>query len=167
MVLMLLHNPTFLFVLPGLLVGALGTLLMSLVFAHASLFGRAYYVHTLIGGSLLVIVSTQLIGFGLCGRAYAVYQLGDRDRWLEGLGARIHLEHGLVLALALIAAGMGLGGAIVGKWVAHGLGGLSEERVAILAATLLIVGVQVFFTSFMLSVIGLRRRMGELRSRER
>jgi glycosyltransferase involved in cell wall biosynthesis len=160
MVLMLLHNPTFLFVLPGLAVGALGAMLMSLVFAHASLFGRAYYVHTLIGGSMLVVVGTQLIGFGLCGRAYAVYQLGDRDRWLEGLGARIRLEHGLVLALALIAAGTGLGGAIVGKWAAHGLGSLSEARLAILAATLLIVGVQVFFTSFMLSVVGLRRPGG-------
>ena len=41
------------------------------------------------------------------------------------------------------------------------LGGLSEERLAILAATLLIVGVQVFFTSFLLSLIGLRRRRRE------
>jgi hypothetical protein len=30
--------------------------------------------------------------------------------------------------------------------------------VTILAATLLIVGVQIFFTSFLLSLIGLRRR---------
>jgi glycosyltransferase involved in cell wall biosynthesis len=159
--LMLVYHPSFLFVYPGIALGALGTTLMGLVFAHASLFGRAYYVHTLIGGSLLVVVGAQLFGFGLCGRAYAVYQLGDRDPWLERLGARVHLEHGLVVALALMAGGMGLGGAIVGKWAAHGLGGLAEERLAIVAATLLIVGVQVFFTSFLLSLIGLRRRADE------
>lgn len=47
---------------------------------------------------------------------------------------------------------------VVGHWIARGLGNLAEERLTILAATLVIVGVQVFFTSFMLSLIGLRRR---------
>ena len=37
-------------------------------------------------------------------------------------------------------------------------GTLSEERLAILAATLIIVGLQVFFSSFLLSILGLRRR---------
>jgi hypothetical protein len=63
-----------------------------------------------------------------------------------------------MLGLAVVLAGIALGGVIVGKWIERGLGGLSEERLAILAATLLIVGVQVFFTSFLLSLIGLRRR---------
>jgi hypothetical protein len=47
---------------------------------------------------------------------------------------------------------------IVGHWIARGLGSLAEERMTILAATFLIVGVQTFFTSFLLSLIGLRRR---------
>jgi hypothetical protein len=135
---------------------------MLLVFTHVSLFGRAYYVHTLIAGALLVVIATQLIGFGLCGRSYAVYQLGDRDPWFERLGTRIRLEHGLMFGLAVILAGVALGGVIVGKWIDRGLAGLSEERLAILAATLLIVGVQVFFTSFLLSLIGLRRRGREI-----
>jgi hypothetical protein len=57
-----------------------------------------------------------------------------------------------------MAAGVGLGAVVVGHWVARGLGSLAEERITILAATLLIVGVQVFFTSFLLSLLGLRRR---------
>jgi glycosyltransferase involved in cell wall biosynthesis len=156
--LMLVYHPNFLFLFPGALVGAIGALLMTLVFAQASLFGHQFFVHTLIGGSLLVVVGTQLVGFGLCGRSYAVYQLGDHDRWFERMGGRVRLEHGLLLGLALIAAGLGVGAVVVGHWVASGLGSLGEERVTILAATLLIVGVQVFFTSFLLSLIGLRRR---------
>jgi glycosyltransferase involved in cell wall biosynthesis len=155
--LMLLYHPTFLFLIPGLFFSAVGVLLMSLVFAHASLFGRAYFIHTLIGGSLLVVVGAQLFGFGLCGRVYAVYQLGDRDQRLERLGAKFKLEHGLLTGLALMLAGGALGAVIVARWASHGLGGLSEERETVLAATLLIVGVQVFFTSFLLSIIGLRR----------
>jgi glycosyltransferase involved in cell wall biosynthesis len=156
--LMLVYHPSFLFFLPGALAAALGSALMLLVFMHASLFGRVFFIHTLIGGSLLVVVGTQLIGFALCGRSYAVYQLGDRDPLLERAGSRVKLEHGLLLGVALMLGGAVLGGVIVVRWLAHGLGGLSEERVAILAATLLIVGVQVFFTSFLLSLIGLRRR---------
>jgi hypothetical protein len=58
----------------------------------------------------------------------------------------------------LSLAGLTLGAVIVGRWVAQGLGGLAEEKLTILSTTLLIVGVQVFFTSFLLSLLGLRRR---------
>jgi hypothetical protein len=35
---------------------------------------------------------------------------------------------------------------------------LSEERLAVLASALVLVGIQIFFTSFLLSILGLRRR---------
>ena len=50
-----------------------------------------------------------------------------------------------------------LGAVIVGTWISHGLGSLSDERLAIVAASLLIVGIQIFFSSFLLSILGLRR----------
>jgi glycosyltransferase involved in cell wall biosynthesis len=156
--LMLLHNPNFLFLLPGLVFALVGTVLTALVFVHASLFGRTFFIHTLIGGSLLLIVGTQLFGFGLCGRAYALNHLGDRDPWLERNIRRFRLEQGLMAGLGLISAGMALGAVVVSHWIAHGLGSLSEERVSILATTLVIIGIQVFFTSFLLSVVGLRRQ---------
>jgi glycosyltransferase involved in cell wall biosynthesis len=159
--LMLVYHPNFLFFVPGALAAATGTALMLLVFLHVSLFGRTYYIHTLVGGSLLAVVGTQLFGFALFGRSYAVYQLGDRDPSFERVGARVKLEHGLLIGLGVMIAGLALGGVIIARWAARGLGGLAEERLTILAATLLIVGVQVFFTSFMLSVIGLRRRPNE------
>src|SRR6266508_3049658 len=147
--LMLLYNPNFLFLLPGMLVALVGAV---------SLFGHTFLVHTLIAGSRLVVVGTQLLGFGLCGRIYAVHHLGDRDPWLERRIAHFRLEHGLLLGGGLTAAGTVLGGVIVAQWIIRGLGSLSEERVTILAATLVIVGIQVFFTSFLLSILSLRRR---------
>ena len=43
-------------------------------------------------------------------------------------------------------------------WFDRGFGQLSEERLAVLAATLIIIGLQIFFSSFLLSILGLRRR---------
>jgi hypothetical protein len=57
-----------------------------------------------------------------------------------------------------MAAGLAVGGIVVAHWIARGLGSLADERITILAATLIIVGVQIFFTSFLLSLLGLRRR---------
>ena len=156
--LILVYNPTFLFLVPGLAMLLLGAALTLLVFARASIFGHGLYVHTLIAGSLLVVVGMQVIGFGLCARAYGVYQLGERDRWLERMQSRFRLEHGLLLGALVALAGLVMEGIIVGRWIARGLGTLSEERLAILAATLVIAGLQIFFTSFLLSIIGLRRR---------
>jgi hypothetical protein len=114
----------------------------------------------MIGGSLLLVVGTQLVGFGLCGRFYAVYQLGDHDPKLEAVARRIRLEHGLMLGVALMIAGFVLGVLVAHHRLVAGLDSLTESRMSILAVTLLIVGVQVFFTSFLLSLIGLRRRGG-------
>jgi glycosyltransferase involved in cell wall biosynthesis len=156
--LMLVYNPTFLFLAPGAVLFGLGALIMLLVFAHVPILGRHLYIHTLLGGSLLVVVGAQVIGFGLCARAYGVYQLGDRDPWLQRMQSRFRLEHGLLAGAAVTLVGLVFEAVIVVKWVARGLGGLAEERLSVVAATLVIVGLQTFFTSFLLSIMGLRRR---------
>src|SRR5207248_10364197 len=54
--LMLLYNPDFLFLLPGVLVALAGTVITAAAFAHASFFGHSLELHALIGGSLLMVV---------------------------------------------------------------------------------------------------------------
>ena len=130
-----------------LLLGALVTLT---VFAHISVFGREWFVHTLIGGAALIIVGTQVIGLGLCGRAFGVHFMGERDPWFQRMEARFRLEHGLLLGGAFMLAGLVAGGFIVGTWIGHGFGTLGQARLAILAATFTIAGIQIFFTSFLL-----------------
>jgi hypothetical protein len=105
-------------------------------------------------------VGTQLVGFGLCARTFAVHQLGDPDPWVERKIGRVRLEHGLALGGGLTVAGVTLGGVVVGEWVARGLGSLGEERILILGATLVTVGLQVVFTSFLISILAMRPRHG-------
>jgi glycosyltransferase involved in cell wall biosynthesis len=155
---LLVHSPTHLFIVPGAAMAVLGALISITVLAQFDVFGRAWDLHTMIAGSLLMIVGTQVLGLGLCAHAYGTYFMGERDRWFDRMRAQLKLEHGLVLGGAVIVAGLVLAGVIVAKWIDRGLGALSEERLAILAATLFIVGLQVFFTAFLLSILGLRRR---------
>jgi hypothetical protein len=103
----------------------------------------------------------QAIGLGLSARAFGVYFISEQDQLFQKLRTRLKLEHGLLLALAVGLAGLALMGVIIGRWAAHGFGGLREERLAILAATVISVAAQIFFTSFLLSIIGLRRRRDE------
>jgi hypothetical protein len=99
-----------------------------------------------------------VLALGLCAHAYGKYFMGERDPWFDRMRARFRLEHGLLAGGAIVFAGIVLGGVIVGIWVDRDFGTLSEERLAILAATLIVVGLQVFFSSFLLSILGLRRR---------
>jgi hypothetical protein len=155
--LMLVHSPNFLFILPGAVLSILGALVILFVFAGTSLFGRTLYVHSLIGGALLLIVGSQVVALGLCGRAYGYFHMEERDAWFDKMSGRFHLEHGLLAGAVVTLAGVGVGVAIVAQWIGHSFGSLGEARLAILAATLFIVGIQIFFVSFLLSIISLDR----------
>ena len=71
--------------------------------------------------------------------------------------ARFKLEHGLLAEAADLLVGVSLLTFIGAKWVGSGGGALSETELWLLAATLVIVGLQIFFSSFLLSILGLRR----------
>jgi hypothetical protein len=155
--LILVYNPTFLFLLPGAVMLVAGSLISLLVFVQPPI-GRGLYIHSLILGCLLIILGVQAIGFGLCARAYGVYFISDQDKLFQRLRSRFRLEHGLVVAGTVSVTGIALFGVVFGQWAAGGFGTLSEARLAIVGATLIAVAAQIFFTSFMLSILGLRRR---------
>jgi glycosyltransferase involved in cell wall biosynthesis len=154
----LVYNPTFLFLLPGMVMLLAGSLITLLVFVHVPVFGRNLYIHSEIVGCLLVLVGVQAVGTGLAARAFGVYFISEQDRLFQKLRARLRLEHGLAVAVVFAAAGLALLGYVIETWVSRGFGTLREERLAILAMTVVAVGAQLFFTSFLISILGLRRR---------
>jgi glycosyltransferase involved in cell wall biosynthesis len=155
---LLVHSPTHLFLVPGTLMLVLGTFVSLASLAHLSLFGREWQLHSMIAGSLLMIVGTQVACLGLCAHAYGMYFMGDRDPWFERMRARFRLEHGLLVGGLISFAGLAVAAVIAIHWAQRGFGSLSEERLAVFAATLIVVGLQIFFSSFLLSILGLRRR---------
>jgi glycosyltransferase involved in cell wall biosynthesis len=154
---LLVHSPTHLFIVPGLTMAGLGLALMAFVAAGLDFFGRAWGLHTLIGGALLMIVGTQVLALGLCAHAYGTYFMSERDPWFDRMRARFRLEHGLLLGGAFMLVGAASGAVVVLTWISNGFGQLAYEKLALVAAALLIVGIQIFFSSFLLSILGLRR----------
>ncbi|MGA9635541.1 MAG: glycosyltransferase family 2 protein, partial [Solirubrobacterales bacterium] len=76
---LLIHSPLHLFLLPGALLAGLGVLVMAGVLAHVTVLGHQWDIHTLIGGSLLLILGTQVAALGLCALTYGVYFMGEEN----------------------------------------------------------------------------------------
>jgi glycosyltransferase involved in cell wall biosynthesis len=155
---LLVHSPTHLFIVPGAVLLLIGLLISAISLSQMPILGREWNLHTLIAGELMCVVGVQIVALGLCAHAYGTYFMGEKDPWFDRMRARYRLEHGLMLGGAIVLAGIVAGAVIVGIWVQRGFGALSEERLAATAAALVIVGLQIFFSSFLLSILGLRRR---------
>jgi glycosyltransferase involved in cell wall biosynthesis len=154
---LLVHSPTWLFIIPGAAMAGIGTLIALTVLLDINLFGREWDLHAMIAGALLMIVGTQVLALGLCAHAYGTYYMGDQDPWFDRMRARFRLEHGLLIGGAILFVGLAIGTAILITWIGRGFGELSETRLALIGATLMIVGIQIVFSSFLLSILGLRR----------
>lgn len=155
---LLVHSPTHLFMIPGALLLALGTLVALTVVTSLEIFGREWDLHAMVAGALLMIVGVQVVSLGLCAHAYGTYFMNEKDAWFDRMRARFALEHGLLLGGGVLLVGLALAATILIQWIDRGFGELSEQRLALLAATFIIIGLQIFFSSFLLSILGLRRR---------
>jgi glycosyltransferase involved in cell wall biosynthesis len=155
---LLVHSPTHLFMIPGAVMAALGVLVSLTVLLQIDILGRTWDLHTMVGGSLLVIVGSQVVALGLAAHAYATYFMGAKDPWFDKVRSKLRLEHGLLIGGAVTLVGFAIAAVVVAIWINRGFGALSDERAVIAAATLIIVGIQIFFSSFLLSILGLRRR---------
>ena len=103
---LLVHSPTWLFIVPGAVMAVLGTLDRAHRAAPDRRASAARGTCTRWSrGALLMIVGTQVLALGLCAHAYGTYFMGEKDPWFDRMRARFRLEHGLLLGGAVVAAG--------------------------------------------------------------
>jgi glycosyltransferase involved in cell wall biosynthesis len=155
---LLVHSPTHLFLAPGIALFAAGLLAMIAILADLNLLGRQWDLHSMIAAAMVSIAGVQVVSLGLVARTYGVHHLDEQDRLFDRFDGRLRLEHGLVAGTVTLLAGLVVWIAVLIRWVDRGFGELSEEKLAVLSLTLIVVGLQVVFTSFLLSIVGLRRR---------
>jgi glycosyltransferase involved in cell wall biosynthesis len=152
---MLLLSPTPLFLVPGLAAIAVGLAgILALLPGPVRLGALTFDYHFMFVASALAMLGVQLVVLGLAAKTWARAELLDRgDRWLALLDRWFTLERGLLLGLGVLAAGLGINAKILVDWLAGGRGELFAVRPALAGLTLLVVGAQVAFGSFFISVI--------------
>jgi len=163
---MLLYSPTGLFLVPGLMLLGLGVLLLAALYPGAiRVGGHEIDVHTMILGSLLATLGVQTVSIGLFAKVYSYERRFDhQDPVLRTLARHFNLERGLLLGLVILIAGFGLDLAVALRWIRSGFGPLSALRPAIVGSTLMVIGGQILFSSFFLSLLSVQ--VAELRGTE-
>ncbi len=101
----------------------------------------------------LVLILAAILFFGATVRGLGLVP----SVLVVSLMAAFASQRTTVVGALVIAVGIVLGAVVVGIWIDRGFGQLSEERLAVLVATLIVVGIQVIFTSFLISILGLRK----------
>ena len=137
---LLVHSPTHLFVIPGALMALAGALDRADGAVPDRPVRPCWDVHAMIAGALLMIVGTQVLALGLCAHAYGTHFMGEQDPGSTGCAGASGSSTGSMLGGAITLAGLASRGVILVIWADRGFGALSEERLAVLAATLVIVG---------------------------
>ncbi|NNF07783.1 MAG: glycosyltransferase family 2 protein [Candidatus Eisenbacteria bacterium] len=160
---MLMYSPTWLFLIPGLILLLLGVGTMAALYpGPLTLFGREFDVHTMMLGSLFAILGVQVLTTGLFAKVHTYERHFDRqDPILRTLAKSFNLEKGLVLGLLVFLVGFILDFSVLRQWIAVDFGTLSALRPAIVGGTLMAVGAQIVFSSFFLSMLSVK--VAELR----
>lgn len=146
---MLLYSPVLLFFTPGLLLGVAGVISLLLVLAGIT-FGVQPFLFAL-GAAAAVIIGYQLVIFGVFARVFAAIHLDHPSELLNRAFRYLTVEAAGLAALGLI-------GVSVGIFLAPALtsGELSSPAI-VTALTALIVGVQTLFSSFMISLLSIKK----------
>lgn len=150
---MLLNAPGYLFTGPALGLGMVGAVLMLLSLLTRPIGGVYFGDHTMIAGSLLLIVGYQVGSLGLFSSVAAEPIRSPRDPITESILDRFRLEHGTSLGLGLFGVGAMYTTYLVFRWVQSGYAELPIIPVNLLAFTALVLGVQTVFHSFFLSLL--------------
>ena len=159
---MLLFSPRWLFLVPGLVLSALGFISAAALSLHdIQLGGVILNVGTLMVACMTVIVGFQLVAFAFFTKVFAIAEgLLPDDPALARVFKRFTLEKGLVIGLLVLLGGLVLLARSVWIWqqAHYGMLPSMEEnlRRLIPATTLVVLGIQTIFSSFFMSALGLK-----------
>ena len=160
---LLVHAPGWLFMYPGLAlfaIGLVGSIALALGPLPLGLF--TLDVHSLLYAAVAACLGLQMVVFAGASSLHAV-RMGVLPRLPTGVGWVAHstLEKLLLAGGALFTLGLGFAGYSVWLWSRQQFGALdpaSMMRVAVPAAMLMLAGVQVGLSAFLLEVIRLAPR---------
>jgi glycosyltransferase involved in cell wall biosynthesis len=161
---MLIYSPRWLFLVPGLALATLGFVLSTVLSVHDVQLGNVNLnVGTLTMACMAMIVGFQLVAFAFFTKVFAIAEgLLPEDPKLTRVFKYFTLENGLVASLLALLAGVALLLRSLWLWKHFHFGMLPSTednlRRLIPAAALMVLGIQGVFSSFFMSVLGLKTR---------
>ena len=148
---MMLYNPTPFLFIPGLFVFCLGVFMTAALSMRGNV--ETTSLHSFILGSMMAIIGIQMIATGGYLKIYGIIH-NKIDR--TGITAQLldyhSLEMGLLLGLILVAGGIISGAGVIYTWVSSGYGSLSEVGNAVIAMVLAAIGIQIIFSTLIISI---------------
>jgi len=157
---MLMYAPNWLYLVPGGLLLACGlALVIWLLPGPRQLTSRVTLdVHTMVFGVMFTLLGAQILSIGAFAKVFSYAARFDRGTVsLKRFLRRITLETGLFVGGLLFLAGFTGCVSIVWKWASSDFGRLYEVRQVLFWAMWLFLGVQIIFSSFFLSMLGISR----------
>jgi glycosyltransferase involved in cell wall biosynthesis len=160
---LLMYSPRWLFLFPGLVLMLGGLALMAwLLPAERPLGFVNLGVDTLAYAVAAVLLGFQLIFFGIAAKVFAITEgLLPEDESFQRWFRFVTLETGLIAGVLLVLVGLGIAIFSVNAWAHAGYGPLPPVRMmrrTLPAMMCLMLGTEVCFGSFFLSLLGLKRR---------
>ncbi|HYW37633.1 MAG TPA: glycosyltransferase family 2 protein [Terriglobales bacterium] len=160
---LLMYSPRWLFLYPGIVMILLGLAGCALLLPGPRVFhGIGFDLHTLLYAFVSVLLGFQLIAFATFTKVFAITEgLLPEDPRLNRVFRWVTLETGLIIGGLLMV--IGLGGSVwaVSQWARGAFGALQPEqmlRIVMPSVFALTLGAEIVFSSFFLSILGLRRR---------
>ncbi|WP_319419578.1 glycosyltransferase family 2 protein [Pleurocapsa sp. FMAR1] len=151
---LLMYSPRWLFFYPGIFL-ILGGLLATLSLLPSP------KVHSLLYSSTAMTIGFQIVTFALFTKVFGISEgLLPEDRRLNRLLKYLNLETGLIAGCALFLIGTAASVYAFGIWGENNFGSLNPTEtmpIIIPGVTCLALGIQTIFSSFFLSILGLKR----------
>lgn len=158
---LLIYSPKWLFLIPGVTLMLIGLILLSLLLTGPkTVSGVTFDIHTMLYAAFFVIVGFEAICFSLCSKVFAMNAgLLPRDETFFTRLEKYTLEKAIMVGAICIIAG--LSGSILAVliWENASFGELHTSitmRLIIPSLMLAFVGLQLIFSSFFLSILGIQ-----------
>jgi glycosyltransferase involved in cell wall biosynthesis len=152
----LTHAPDYLYLGPGALLLGSGLLLQLLLVRGPVEFGGMYFgTHYLALGALLALVGFNVINLGVLAKAVMAQRYPAlRSHMLGLLTGRYTLEIGLIAGALMMLSGLVVDGAILAERLANpGVPMESTVHLAFFATTIVGLGLNLLFSSFLLAMV--------------
>jgi len=155
-------SPRWLFLMPGLLLIALGLVGYAVALPGLRIGGVHFDAHTLMFASLFLLCGCQAILFAVFAKTFSTAEgLLPPDRRLARFFELINLERGLFISAVAFVAGAALLLAAVNEWRLAAFGALDYARtmrLVIPGATLSALAFQAALSGFLVSMLGMKHK---------